>query len=364
MGKKNTRFLSGKKGQPEGERPAGAGREGEEERILPGLQAFIEEGWEKKRKRTEDLDDEAVHARWLSLSSRLRAEGEEGLPEGRGAGEEKRRSTSPGLWYKIAAAVALLVAATFLFRGHHAARMKEQPVTATVTRVTVKNGEQKQLTLEDGTKIWLNGGSALSWGSGFGSSNRQVRLEGEGFFEVAKDAALPFTVETEKVTITVLGTSFNVKDYGNEDNVQTTLISGSIQVSLNNDASKKILLSPREKLTVMKGQVQRQAAGVAVNPLKYKVQALVPLSPTDSNEISETAWMGDKIAFVDEPFGEVAKKMEHRYNVHIFFKNAALKKVVMRGVFEKESVQKALKILQMITPFRYDQAGDSIYLYR
>jgi ferric-dicitrate binding protein FerR (iron transport regulator) len=335
----------------------------ERDRILAGLEAFIEQEWEEKRDSSEDLDAGGVRARWTRLSSRLRAE-ENGAGEAAEIPAPVRRIRRPSLWYKVAAAAAVLILVTVLYQRHQRP-VKAGDVAARGATIYVPNGQQKQLALSDGTRVWLNGGSTLSYGSGFGTDDRRVELQGEGFFEVASDAGVPFTVETDKITIRVLGTSFNVKDYGNEDNVQTTLISGSIQVSVNGDADKKILLSPREKLTVMKGEIRAQPgrAVTGVNPLKYKVQGLVPLSPTDSNAIPETAWMGDKIAFVDEPFGEVAKKMEHRYNVHIFFKDKDLSRVVMRGVFEKESVQQALKILQMITPFRYEQKGDSIYLY-
>lgn len=367
MGKKSARFGTKKSG-PEGRGPGGADgaeeREKKEQlRILTGLEAFIEQEWEEKRDRGEDLDAEAVAARWTRLSSRLRAE-ENGAGEAAEIPAPPRRMPRPSLWYKIAAVAAILIVVLVLYQRPQRP-VKAGDVAARGATINVPNGQQKQLTLSDGTRVWLNGGSTLSYGSGFGTADRRVVLQGEGFFEVASDAGMPFTVETDKITIRVLGTSFNVKDYGDEDNVQTTLISGSIQVSVNGDRDKKILLSPREKLTVMKGAIQAQRSTVLmrVNPLKYKVQGLVPLSPTDSNAIPETAWMGDKIAFVDEPFGEVAKKMEHRYNVHIFFKDKDLSRVVMRGVFEKESVQQALKILQMITRFRYEQKGDSIYLY-
>ncbi|MGH2643728.1 MAG: FecR family protein, partial [Chitinophagaceae bacterium] len=161
--------------------------------------------------------------------------------------------------------------------------------------------------------------------------------------------------------------------------IQTTLISGKVQVSLNDDPGKKIILTPHEKLTVMNEQhttikaIDSSAVKATknslpaivpeANELKYQVQTL-PVNPVDSTFFIETAWVDNKLAFVYEPFSEVAKMMERRYNVHIIFENNDLKKVVMSGVFDKETVKQALQVLQMITSFNYKETGDSIYLYK
>jgi ferric-dicitrate binding protein FerR (iron transport regulator) len=82
------------------------------------------------------------------------------------------------------------------------------------------------------------------------------------------------------------------------------------------------------------------------------------------NEAGEVAWMQDKLAFQNELFLDLAKKMERRYNVHIIFRNESLKQEALSGVFENENIQKAMRVLQMITPFQYRVKADTIFLDR
>lgn len=130
-------------------------------------------------------------------------------------------------------------------------------------RLVTPNGGQYQLTLSDGTKVWLNAASSLSYPKVFGSSNRSVRLEGEAYFEVAKDVKRPFKVITNHQVIDVLGTQFNVNCYADEPVVQTTVVTGSVKVK-SQATEQEVVLSPGEQAeTTGKGNIDVHTGNLA-----------------------------------------------------------------------------------------------------
>jgi len=221
-------------------------------------------------------------------------------------------------------------------------------------------GAVSNLTLADGSKVWLNAGSKLIYPDKFSGSQREVTLEGEGFFEVTRNPQMPFLVHAGKITVRVLGTKFNVKAYTEDADIETTLISGKVQVMLNDDPEKEILLSPNEKLTVIKPVATSTAIAQVNNELKYQVQAL-PVAA--SNNLTETAWINNRLLLNNESFDNVAKLLERKFDVHVFFDNDKLKDEHLTGVFEKENIQEVLDVLKMTTHFRYRIDGNSIHLY-
>jgi ferric-dicitrate binding protein FerR (iron transport regulator) len=217
--------------------------------------------------------------------------------------------------------------------------------------------------------VRLNAGSKLTYPAVFSGSRRDVILEGEAFFEVARDKKAPFSVHAGKITVGVLGTSFNVKAYQEDRDIETTLISGKVQVILDNEPEKPILLSPHEKLTIVNLQeavepgVGKRAAPAArsFNALRYQVQTL----PRDSgNNFVETAWLSNRLVINNESFETVAHMLERKYSVTIRFKDENLLREHVSGVFEKEGIDQVLDILQMTTGFSYRMEGKTIYLWK
>jgi ferric-dicitrate binding protein FerR (iron transport regulator) len=276
---------------------------------------------------------ELADSGWAHLAERMNAE-----PEKRG----KVRSMSRVV--RVAAAVLLGLAGIGIMGYYWWGR---QAVGAAMKRtVEVGYGRKSMLVLADGTKVWLNAGSRLIYPASFTGKTREVQLEGEALFDVAQQAHQPFFVHTGKITVRVLGTRFDVKAYREDAQVSATLISGKIQVIMNEDPEKKILLSPHEKLTVMNvvGAADKADEPVKENELRYQVQFLAQ---------AETDWVNNKMVFSNESFDEVARQMERRYAVHIEFDNAMLRREHVSGIFEKESLSQALEILKMTTRFNY-----------
>lgn len=328
---------------------------------------FLEEEW-KKESRHQSTDDSKAEEQWNRLATRLDYPSEAGTESRTAFSYLRGRLLKP--WYKVAACLLLLLCAAFYVQTRFVTRASTER-----HEIVVENGTRKQVELPDGTRVWLNSGSRLWYQGTLGPDNRTVWLEGEAFFKVVSDASNPFTVRAKNITVRVLGTNFNVKAYKDDPDIETTLISGKVQVLLNNDHDKKVLLSPHEKLTVISdnhgiGKVKKSADRPAArdlpvipkaNALKYQVQAL-PLNAADSTYFTETAWVRNELAFSYQPFSAVAKEMERRYNVHIYFENDSLKTVVMSGVFDKETIVEALDVLKLITRFNYRIDKDSIYL--
>jgi transmembrane sensor len=136
--------------------------------------------------------------------------------------------------------------------------------TARLTQVQTRMGTRTNLLLPDGTTVWLNAGSTLTYPLPFTGPNREVILEGEAFFDVAKNPTHPFIVHASSVNIRVLGTSFDVKAYARDKTMETTLIRGSIEVTLRNRPQSRIVLKPNEKLVVAKDDSVFNAARAEV----------------------------------------------------------------------------------------------------
>lgn len=234
-------------------------------------------------------------------------------------------------------------------------------------QLKVGYGERSKLVLSDGSTVWLNAGSKLSYPDVFTGDKRVVTLEGEAFFDIARHVDMPFYVHAGKVTVKVLGTRFDVKAYRGEPGVSTTLISGKVQVMMDGEPDKKIILTPNEKLTVMNavaglGDTDVAKAGETGNggnELHYLVQG-VPKAGDDS--LPETAWIENRLVISNETFEEVARVLERRYDVQIEINDVRLNQEHVSGVFEKETIQQVLDILKMTTKFTYSIEGKKVRL--
>jgi transmembrane sensor len=234
------------------------------------------------------------------------------------------------------------------------------------SEVSTKYGSRTKLLLPDGTQVWLNSGSKLSYDKTYGNGIREVALSGEAYFDVVKNPAHPFVIHTTSIDIKVLGTAFNVKSFPGEKNTETSLIRGSIEVTFKNRALGKIILKPNEKLItaneelvkdIVKTEAHEEKAK-PVNtqePVKQDPLAMVAhltYAPRDSTVI-ETSWLENKLIFRSETFEDLAIKMERWYGINIRFADKAIKNKILTGIFENESIQQALKALQLTTAFTY-----------
>ena len=303
--------------------------------------------------------EELVDHGWQDLAGKLN--------EGQTGTGLLRRLSGGARWVAAAVFLVVLVTGALLYYKKSSAQLQAENPSSLVSYAGF--GATRKLVLSDGTKVWLNAGSKLTYPNVFSGDRREVKLEGEAYFEVAKVSKAPFSVHAGKITVGVLGTSFNVKAYTGDKDIETTLITGKVQVTMDNEPEKPILLSPHEKLTIVnetEGVREKKEKGAeapepqkAYNALRYQVQ-LLPQST--GNGFVETAWVNNKLVINDESFETVAQMLERKYDVSIRFGDERLKQEHISGVFEKESIDEVLQILQMTTGFKYRLDGKEIYL--
>jgi transmembrane sensor len=239
-------------------------------------------------------------------------------------------------------------------------RTSDQASATVMHEVRVPYGTTQKLIMADGTTVRLNAGSTFIYPEQFSKSTRDVTLTGEGFFEVTKNPKKPFLVHTNKLIVKVLGTVFNVKAYNDDKTIETTLLKGKVQVQLNNNPEKTIILLPNEKLMVTNNESQaRFKSKDNIPKVEYQVTSLPQVKP---DEIKETAWIDNKILFTNELFEDVAKQIERKYNVQVIFEDPALKTEQISGLLDKEPLQEAMQIIELTTPFKFRMEGKNIYL--
>lgn len=272
-------------------------------------------------------------------------------------GAEDRRKKTKLVWWKWAAAAAVFIgvlSAGALMLNRQFFKNDEVAKSDIVTSPATKS----RIILPDGTKVWLNASTRLHFDKEFNGALREVYLDGEAFFEVTKNKGRPFIVHTSDIDIRVLGTAFNVKSYKEEPTIEATLIHGSIQVSSKlNEGIPKIILSPHEKLVFNKlvGKVLESADQLQPVKLKepqYLVSKIIAPENSDS-AIIETAWVHNRLLFDGDTFKELAAKMERWFDVQIKFQNAEVANYRLRGAFEDETIEEALKALQQIAHFKF-----------
>lgn len=270
---------------------------------------------------------------------------------------------------KLIFAAALLL---LLFAGFHFLKLNNPVASGSkqVLEVITRNGTKTNILLPDGSTVWLNAGSRLSYDSSYGDNQREVSLSGEAYFDVVKNPKKPFIIHTGKINIKVLGTVFNVKSYPGEKTIETCLIKGSIEVSFPSQNAKKIILKPNQKLVIEKGD------GIPVpTPNNHIMTAPVPmihiqhLNKVGSDSvIQETGWMQNRLYFNDISFHELMKNMERKYGVYFQLTDPSLDTIHFTGSFQNETVTQALDALRMTaekstTDFSYEMQGNQVFIY-
>lgn len=234
--------------------------------------------------------------------------------------------------------------------------------------VNVSMGSKSKVVLPDGTQVWINSGSKLTYNGSFKGNLREVVLDGEAYFDVVHDIARPFIVHTSAIDIHVLGTVFNVKAYDVDKTIEATLIHGSIEVvNRKQPSAPKVMLKPHEKIIFNKDSVLgRKDAKTQYVPeptelptTYYALVTPIPKSISDSS-IIETSWVYNKIVFEEEKMSDLAVKLERWYNVKIEITDEKIRNIRLSGSFVDESIEEALRDLQLLIPFKYQNKNNMI----
>jgi len=167
-------------------------------------------------------------------------------------------------------------------------------------------GSQAKIILPDGTMAWLNAGTILKYTNQYGKKNREVEMTGEGYFDVKNDAEKPFMVKTNDIEIKVLGTIFNVRSYAVDPTVEVSLIEGKLYVTaMESVTNQEITLLPNQRLHYIKDSKTMYA--------------------TYTDVTKSAQWQVGKLYFVDATLEEIAKDLERRFDVQIYFESSDIK---------------------------------------
>lgn len=235
-------------------------------------------------------------------------------------------------WVGYAAAILILVVSSSLLTFRYTQVVQPENLSVNVMNTLyTPAGQRARLILQDGTEVWLNAKSKLTYPAQFTGSERRVTIEGEGFFKVAKDPSKPFIVSARNVDMKVLGTQFNVYSYPEAGFVQTSLLEGSVCVFFPEKENEGIILKPDQQVTVSNG--------------KMKVESI---------RLSEHfLWRDGIYAFENEPLISILKKLELYYDVKIVVKDTLLFNDTYTGKFrQRDSLDDVFRVLQQIRKFK------------
>lgn len=210
--------------------------------------------------------------------------------------------------------------------------------------VEVPDGAKSKVTFPDGSVVWLNAGSRLTYNSDFAKESRNIKLSGEGYFEVSKNKELPFVVNTGELAVKVLGTKFNLKSYEEDSEVKVTLKEGAVKVGNFPTDAAPIELKPNQRFTFRKAGLSMQVDSV------------------DASHIDN--WRNGAMTFDKVPLEEIVKELRRLYNIPIQIESDKLKKIVYYSDFQENvSVEKVLEILSSGNKFRYEVKPELIRIF-
>jgi ferric-dicitrate binding protein FerR (iron transport regulator) len=230
--------------------------------------------------------------------------------------------------------IPLLAAALYLY--------SRQVESSEMLTLSTQRGEQTSVILPDGSKVWLNVDTKLSYPVNFGIKSREIEVEGEAYFEVKKNEKLPFEVTSGNIRTKALGTSFALSAYRDAAEINSSLISGSVEVNYGNGNRT---LKPGQQL------------------IYYRNSATINVQPFDESDV--LAWKNEELVFRLTPFDKIIFQLEKWYNVDFVYNPRAFRSETLTVKFEKsETLENILRVMAKANGFRYKIKGKEIEIMK
>ena len=206
-------------------------------------------------------------------------------------------------------------------------------------------GSRTKLYLPDGTLVWLNAGTKMVYSQGFGVDNREVILEGEGYFEVVKNKEIPFLIKTKELDLRVLGTKFNFRDYPEDKEVVVSLLEGKVELDNLLNIGNKNILKPNERALLNKQTGKMEIESV-----------------TASNA---SEWTDGYLFFNEELLPDIVRELERSYNVKIQLADTTLNSFRFYGNFTRreQTIEEVMEVLSSTGKIKYKKEGREITIY-
>ena len=290
---------------------------------------------ELKADLTSFLNVSALASLHVSLANR--EDGESSLPALKAKLRRRMLYRIGRTMLKYVAVGAIVLGITLVVERHQATR----PAATAMQTLAVPRGQHCQITLADGSKIWVNGGSTLRYPSHF-EANRQIELAGEALFDVVKNGNMPFVVSAKGVCVKVIGTRFNVRGYAAEP-LTVSLFRGAVSVYRENNEQQSVVLRPNEQLTVSDGHMD-----------KGRMDA------------DAAAWKDGWLVFKSATMAQIIANLQTCFGVKITVKHPSLLNIRYSGKFRKsDGVVNILDIISRVQYFKvvHKHQSNEIELY-
>jgi Fe2+-dicitrate sensor, membrane component len=279
---------------------------------------------------------------------------------------KKSRSLNKQTWLKIAASWTILLLLSGVFgwflRGGQKPQVAElKTLQSMETTVQTKLGSQSMVDLPDGSTVWLNAGSKLTYNESYDAEDREVSLIGEACFDVKTNPEKPFVVRVGDIYVKAFGTTFNIKAYPEDQVITTTLVKGKVIIEGTdvNDEKFSITMKPNENITYLTNlkSVKEQPESITA-PIKPEKAVEIKIPETviiDDNINPElfTSWKDDSWIIEKQLLENLVKDLERRYDVEIQFASDNISGYHFSGTIQRETIEQVMLILQRTIPLKY-----------
>ncbi len=235
---------------------------------------------------------------------------------------------------------AVFILALLSYHLIHLLRSEKEDNLIVETRIETGIGDRSKIFLPDGSVVWINACSSISYDNKFGADTRKVYLKGEAFFDIKTDSLKPFLVHTDIFTYRVTGTSFNVYSFDDENEKSIALIEGSVTIEYNNNKEKlypgEIFIYDKTTETISRKRI---------------------------NTDSFSSWRYGGLVFDEMTFEDLTRRLERAFNVKFVFENKKIKTELFNGSFRNyESLDTILKVISTSTPMQYRIDKNIVYI--
>lgn len=295
----------------------------EEEALLAG---FISEG-------DTGIFDDFCRSRWMNLSEEVSPEVKERIRARlMNQVDDTERRERKKLWKRrskifLQISVAATVLLATVLAGWHIAQDRNPEIFS----IVAERGQKSSITLPDGSRVWLNSASTISYTSDYNSRERNVFLKGEAYFDVAKNPEIPFIVHSQNLSVEALGTKFNIRAYEEDPVIVTTLVEGMVRTTAGNVSD---MLYPEQE-----SSFDKQTG------LMHKTRVQDPMHMIP--------WLKNEILFTDSSLSEIALLLERMYNVTVKFDDEKIGDFTYTGLVRNNSLQNVLELISTTSPVTY-----------
>jgi ferric-dicitrate binding protein FerR (iron transport regulator) len=266
-------------------------------------------------------------------------------------------------WQRIAASWIVIFISAGIWGWKTNENYHAQTVATSVapaeTVIQAKMGSQSMILMPDGSRVWLNGGSKLTYSSMYGEKDREVHLSGEGCFEVVTHPEKPFVVNASGLAIKAYGTVFNVKAYPEDKAVTTTLVKGKVTITGKDEnnqlfshemKSNENVTYLTERVATVKEEKSQPATERATTALHIPEPVII-----ENNIKTElyTSWKDDSWVIEKQKLGVLSKDFERRYDVRIQFVSDEVMNYHFTGTIQRETIEQVMTILRRTIPLKY-----------